>query len=59
MIFGDVLSLGKNSKMVLHNICRTLLENQSSASCSVESDVNKWVARALIEMSDTEIILDL
>ena len=45
--------------MVLHNLYRTLLEDQSSASCSAESEVNEPVAWALIEMSDTDIILDL
>ena len=48
--------LAKVPKMVLRNLYRTLLEDQSSASCS---EVNERVAWALIEMSDTDIILDL
>ena len=51
--------LAKVPKMVLRNIYRTLLEDQSSASCSAECEVNERVAWALIEMSDTDIILDL
>lgn len=51
--------LAKIPKMVLCNIYHTLLEDPSSASCSVESEVNERVAWVLIEMSDTEIILDL
>ena len=51
--------LAKVPKMVLHNLYHTLLEDQFSASCSAESEVNERVAWALIEMSDTDIILDL
>ena len=51
--------LAKIPKMILHNIYRTLLEDQSSASCRAESEVNERLAQALIEMSDTDITLDL
>ena len=45
--------------MVLHNIYRTLLEDQSSVSCTAEGQVDELPAQAIIDMNDTDIVLDL
>ena len=51
--------LVKVSEMILHNIYRTLLEDQSSASCRAESEADEQLAQAVIDMNDTDIVLDL
>ena len=51
--------LTRVSKMLLRNIYRTLLGDKASASCSAENEVDGRVVKALIQMSDSDIILDL
>jgi len=38
------------------NIYHTLLEDQSSASCTAEGQMDKHVAQAIINMNDTDIV---
>lgn len=45
--------------MVLRNMYNTLLHDSSSASNSFEKGVDERVAKAILEMDDPEIILDL
>ena len=45
--------------MVLRNMYKMLLHDRSSASNSSEKGVDERVAKAILEMDDPEIILDL
>ena len=51
--------LVKTPKSVLRNIYRTLLNDGSQASCSVEAEVDERVAKAIVNLDDPEIVLDL
>ena len=51
--------LVKTPKSVLCNIYRTLLNDGSHASCSVEAEVDERVAKAVVNLDDPEIVLDL
>ena len=44
---------------MLRNIYRTLLNDGSSASCSAEAQVDEWVAQAVVNLDDPELVLDL
>ena len=52
-------TLANVSPMVLRNIYKTLLHDSSSASNSFEKGVDEQVAKAILEMDDPDIILDL
>ena len=52
-------TLANVSPMVLRNIYKTLLHDSSSASNSFEKGVDERVAKAILEMDDPGIILDL
>ena len=52
-------TLANVSPMVLRNIYKTLLHDSSSASNSFEKGMNERVAKAILEMDDPDIILDL
>ena len=52
-------TLANVSPMVLRNIYKTLLHDSSSASNSFEKGVDERVAKAILEMDDPDIILDL
>ena len=51
--------LVKTPKSVLRNIYRTLLNDGSQTSCSVEAEVDERVAKAVVNLDDPEIVLDL
>ena len=51
--------LAKIPKSVLRNIYRTLLNDGTSVSCSAEAQVDERVARAVVNLDDPEIVLDL
>ena len=51
--------LAKILKSVLHNIYRTLLNDGACASCSAEAQVDVHIARAVANLDDSEIVLDL
>ena len=51
--------LVKTPKSVLCNIYCTLLNNGSRPSCSVEAEVDERVAKAVVNLDDPEIVLDL
>ena len=51
--------LVKTPKSVLHNIYHTLLNDGSRPSCSAEAEVDECVAKAIVNLDDPEIILDL
>ena len=51
--------LAKISKMFLRNIYRTLLQDCSAAEYSSEADVDERVAKAVVELDDPDIVLDL
>ena len=51
--------LTKNPKSILRNIYRTLLSDGSAASCQVEAEIDNCVAKAILEINDPQIILDL
>jgi len=51
--------LVKVPKMVLRNIYRTLLQDCSSAEYASEAQVDERVAKAVVELDDPEIIMDL
>lgn len=55
----DFLETNQIPKMVLRNIYHTLLEDQSSASCNAESEVDERLAQAIIDLNDADIVLDL
>ena len=57
--FEKYCRLAKFPKMVLRNIYRTLLGDQSSASCAAEGQVDERLSQAMIDMNDTDIVLDL
>ena len=51
--------LAKIPKSVLRNIYRTLLNDSTTATCSAEAKVDEQVAEAVIDLDDSEIVLDL
>ena len=51
--------LAKISKMVLRNIYRTLLQDHAAAEYVSEAQVDERVANAVLQLDDTEIVLDL
>lgn len=51
--------LAKISPMILRNIYRTLLHDNTSASYSSEAEVDQRIARAVLEIDDPEVVLDL
>ena len=51
--------LVKIPKCILRNVYRTLLCDGSTASSGIEAEVDARVARAILEVTDPEIILDL
>lgn len=51
--------LVKTQKSVLRNIYHTLLSDGSHPSCSVEAEVKERVAKAILNLDDPEIMLDL
>ena len=51
--------LAKMSKMVLHNIYRTLLQDSSAPQYSSEEDVDERVTKAILQLDDPEITMDL
>ena len=58
---GKYSQEAKISKMLLQNIYHTLLHDSSAAEYSFEAhcQVDERVAKAVIEIDDSEIILDL
>ena len=57
--FGQVQQAAQVSKSVLHNIYHTLLNDGTSAFCSAEAQADEHVARAVVNLDDPEIVLDL
>lgn len=51
--------IAKISKCLLRNIYRNLLDDGSSASCSHETEVDERVAKAVMEIDDPSIVMDL
>ena len=51
--------LAKISKMVPHNIYRTLLQDGSAAQYSSEAAVDERVAKAVLQLDDPQIVMDL
>jgi len=51
--------LSKTPKCVLRNIYKTLTGDASSSSCTTEKVVDQYVSAALLDLDDTQIILDL
>ena len=51
--------LVKVPKMVLRNIYRTLLQDCSAAEYASEAQVDERVAKAVVQLDDPEIIMDL
>ncbi len=51
--------LAKISKMVLRNIYRTLLQDSSSAQYSSEAAVDERVAKAVLQLDDPQMVMDL
>ena len=45
--------------MVLRNIYRTLLQDSSAPQYSSEEDVDERVKKAILQLDDPEIIMDL
>ena len=51
--------LAKISKMVLRNIYRTLLQDGFAAQYSSEAAVDERVAKAVLQLDDPQIVMDL
>ena len=51
--------LAKTPKFILRNIYRTLVSDGSLASSSAEAEVDQCVAKAIVDLNDPEIVLDL
>ena len=51
--------LSKTPKYVLHNIYKSLVGDASSSNCVVEKEIDERVSKALIDLDDPNIVLDL
>ena len=51
--------LAKIPKMLLRNIYRTLLNDESAPSCAAQGKVDERVVQAVISVDDPDIVLDL
>ena len=51
--------LAKISKMIRRNIYRTLLQDGSAAQYSSEAAVDERVAKAVLQLDDPQIVMDL
>ena len=51
--------LSKAPKSVLRNIYKSLVGDASSSNCVAEKEIDERVSKALLDLDDTEIIMDL
>lgn len=57
--FSHYNRLAKAPPMVLRNVYRTLLQDSTSAAYLSEAEVDERVAKAVLEIDDPEVILNL
>ena len=51
--------LSKTPKSILCNIYKTLVGDVSSSSCTAEKEIDERVTKVLLDLDDTQIIMDL